>query len=82
MGLSAGNFALAHPALILPNGLRGADAPRPPEIDDGDHDNIGGPGTPVSLTFLAGHYEEAKLVAFAGAYQQATGFDKLHPKLD
>jgi Asp-tRNA(Asn)/Glu-tRNA(Gln) amidotransferase A subunit family amidase len=71
-----------HPALILPNGLRGADAPRPPEIDDGDHDNIGGPGTPVSLTFLAGHYEEAKLVAFAGAYQQATGFDKLHPRLD
>ena len=71
-----------HPALILPNGLRGADAPRPPEIDDGDHDDIGGPGTPVSLTFLAGHYQEAKLVAFAGVYQQATGFDKLHPKLD
>ncbi|HEY1768101.1 MAG TPA: amidase [Terracidiphilus sp.] len=71
-----------HPALILPNGLRGADAPKPPEIDDGDHDDIGGPGTPVSLTFLAGHYQEAKLVAFAGAYQQATGFEKLHPKLD
>ena len=71
-----------HPALILPNGLRGADAPRPPAIDDGDHDDIGGPGTPVSLTFLAGHYQETKLVAFAGAYQQATEFEKLHPKLD
>jgi Asp-tRNA(Asn)/Glu-tRNA(Gln) amidotransferase A subunit family amidase len=71
-----------HPALILPNGLRGADAPRPPKIDDGDNDDIGGPGTPVSLTFLAGHYQEAKLVAFASAYQQATGFHKLHPKLD
>ncbi|HVU48122.1 MAG TPA: amidase, partial [Terracidiphilus sp.] len=71
-----------HPAVILPNGLRGDDAPKPPEIDDGDSDDIGGPGTPVSLTFLAGHYQEAKLVAFAGAYQQATGFEKLHPKLD
>jgi Asp-tRNA(Asn)/Glu-tRNA(Gln) amidotransferase A subunit family amidase len=71
-----------HPALIVPNGLRGADAPGPPEIDDGDHDDIGGPGTPVSLTFLAGHYQDAKLAAFAWAYQQATGFHKLHPKLD
>jgi Asp-tRNA(Asn)/Glu-tRNA(Gln) amidotransferase A subunit family amidase len=71
-----------HPALILPNGLRGDDAPRPPAIDDGNHDDIGGPGTPVSLTFLAGHYQEASLVAFAGAYQQATGFEKAHPKLD
>jgi Asp-tRNA(Asn)/Glu-tRNA(Gln) amidotransferase A subunit family amidase len=71
-----------HPALILPNGLRGDDAPRPPEIDDGNSDDIGGPGTPVSFTFLAGHYHEAKLVAFAAAYQEATGFNKVHPKLD
>jgi Asp-tRNA(Asn)/Glu-tRNA(Gln) amidotransferase A subunit family amidase len=71
-----------HPALIVPNGLRGADAPHPPRIDDGDHDDIGGPGTPVSLTFLAGHYQDAKLAAFGWAYQQATGFHKLHPKLD
>jgi len=70
-----------HPALIVPNGLRGADAPPPPKIDDGDSDDIGGPGTPVSLTFLAGHYQEAKLAAFGSAYQQATGFHKLHPKL-
>jgi Asp-tRNA(Asn)/Glu-tRNA(Gln) amidotransferase A subunit family amidase len=71
-----------HPALILPNGLRGADAPKPPPIDDGNSDDIGGPGTPVSLTFLAGHYQDAKLAAFASAYQEATGFHKLHPKLD
>jgi Asp-tRNA(Asn)/Glu-tRNA(Gln) amidotransferase A subunit family amidase len=71
-----------HPAIILPNGLRGVDAPRPPKIDDGDNDDIGGPGTPVSLTFLAGHYHDAKLAAFALAYQRATGFHKLHPKLD
>ncbi len=71
-----------NPALILPNGLRGADAPPPPAIDDGDHDDIGGPGTPVSLTFLAGLYQDAKLAAFARAYQEETGFNKLHPKLD
>jgi Asp-tRNA(Asn)/Glu-tRNA(Gln) amidotransferase A subunit family amidase len=71
-----------HPALIVPNGLRGADAPKPPKIDDGDNDDIGGPGTPVSLTFLAGHYQDAKLAAFGWAYQRATGFHKLHPKLD
>jgi Asp-tRNA(Asn)/Glu-tRNA(Gln) amidotransferase A subunit family amidase len=71
-----------NPALIVPNGLRGPDAPPPPAIDDGDHDDIGGPGTPVSLTFLAGLYQDAKLAAFAKAYQEATGFEKLHPKLD
>jgi Asp-tRNA(Asn)/Glu-tRNA(Gln) amidotransferase A subunit family amidase len=70
-----------HPACIVPNGLRGADAPPPPAIDTGDDDQIGGPGTPVSLTFLAGHYQDAKLCTFARAYQRATGFQKLHPKL-
>ena len=71
-----------HPALIVPNGLRGEDAPRPPSEDDGENDNIGGPGTPVSITFLAGLYQEAQLLAFGTAYQEATGFHKLHPKLD
>ena len=70
-----------HPAVILPNGIRGDDAPTPPKIDTGDDDSIGGPGTPVSLTFLGGHYQDAKLCAFARAYQDATGFQKLHPKL-
>ncbi len=71
-----------NPAVIVPNGLRGDDAPKPPVIDDGDHDDIGGPGTPVSITFLGGLYQDAKVAAFARAYQQATGFEKLHPKLD
>jgi len=70
-----------HPALIVPNGLRGDDAPKPPKVDNGFEDNIGGPGTPVSITFLAGLYEDAKLAAFGKAYQEATGFEKLHPKL-
>jgi len=70
-----------NPAVIVPNGLRGADAPKPPVIDDGDHDDIGGPGTPVSLTFLGGLYRDAQVAAFARAYQEATGFEKLHPKL-
>jgi Asp-tRNA(Asn)/Glu-tRNA(Gln) amidotransferase A subunit family amidase len=87
VGSSGGQQLLAtnltgHPALIVPNGLRGDDAPRPPKSDDGDNDDIGGPGTPVSITFLAGLYEDAKLAAFAHAYQQATSFNKQHPKLD
>jgi Asp-tRNA(Asn)/Glu-tRNA(Gln) amidotransferase A subunit family amidase len=71
-----------HPAVIVPNGLRGSDAPTPPKTDNGEEDNIGGPGTPVSITFLAGLYQDAKLAAFAHAYQQATNFNKLHPTLD
>ncbi len=70
-----------HPAVIVPNGLRGNDAPMPPTSDNGDDDSIGGPGTPVSLTFLGGLYQDAKLCACARAYQDATGFQKLHPKL-
>jgi Asp-tRNA(Asn)/Glu-tRNA(Gln) amidotransferase A subunit family amidase len=79
--LTATNLT-GHPALIVPNGLRGADAPAPPKIDDGESDDIGGPGTPVSLTFLAAHYQDANLAAFGWAYQQATDFHKLHPRLD
>lgn len=71
-----------HPAIIVPNGLRGHDAPSPYKEDPGDFDNEGGPDTPVSITFLAAHYQDAKLCAFARAYQDATGFHKLHPKLD
>lgn len=70
-----------HPAVILPNGIRGQDAPVPPEVDQGDDDSIGGPGTPVSLTFLGGLYQDAKLCAFARAYQEATSFQRQHPKL-
>ena len=71
-----------HPALILPNGLRGADAPPPASLGDGNDDNVGGPGTPVSLTFLGNLYGEAKLLSLARAYQEATGFHKLYPKLE
>lgn len=70
-----------HPALILPNGLRGADAPPPNSIEDGSDDNVAGPGTPTSLTFLGHLYGEAKLLAFARAYQEATGFHRQHPSL-
>jgi len=81
MQLLATNLT-GNPALIVPNGLRGNDAPRAPKIDTGDEDNIGGPGTPVSITFLAGLYDDARLAAFAQAYQDATEFNKMHPKLD
>ena len=70
-----------HPSVILPNGFRGDDAPKPPTDDPGDFQNSGGPGTPVSLTFLGDLYGEAKLLAFAKAYQDATSFHKIHPKL-
>ena len=36
-------------------------------------------GTPVSLTFLGGLFEEGKLLAVARAYQQATVFHLKHP---
>lgn len=72
-------YFTGHPALILPNGLRGSDASPAPAIDDGNHDNIGGSATPVSLTFLAGHYQDAGLAAFTNTYQEATGFQHLHP---
>ena len=80
--LTATNLT-GHPALIVPIGVRGADAP--PEIlrpEDEPFSGSGGPGTPFSITFLAGHYQDAKLAAFGRAFQEATGFHKLHPKLD
>ena len=36
-------------------------------------------GTPVSLTFLGGLFEEAKVMAVAHAYQKETGFHNVHP---
>jgi Asp-tRNA(Asn)/Glu-tRNA(Gln) amidotransferase A subunit family amidase len=70
-----------HPAVILPNGLRGSDAPKYPSDDPSDFLNVGGPGTPASLTFLGKLYGEAELLAFARAYQDATGFHLQHPRL-
>jgi Asp-tRNA(Asn)/Glu-tRNA(Gln) amidotransferase A subunit family amidase len=68
-----------HPAVILPNGFRGDDAPKP-QVRDGEL-QPGGPGTPLSLTFLGQLYGEAKLLAVAKAYQEATDFHLKHPNL-
>jgi hypothetical protein len=67
--------------VIVPNGIRGDDAPPPPSTDDGSLMNVGGPGTPVSITFLSPLYEEGKACALANAYQQSAGFAGLRPKL-
>ena len=79
-----------HPAVIVPNGLRGPDAPpasaqyggaaSPFSAPAGTGTNLsGGPGTPLSLTFLGALYHDAQTLAFAHAYQQATTFHTLHP---
>ena len=78
--LTATNLC-GQPAVIVPNGFRGADAPPPPTTDLNDYANEGGPGTPVSLTFLAPLYGDAKACALAYAYQEKTGFQLQHPKL-
>jgi Asp-tRNA(Asn)/Glu-tRNA(Gln) amidotransferase A subunit family amidase len=72
-----------NPALIVPNGFRGPDAPPAPKPGKSGviEGNYGGPGTPVSITFLAPLYGEAKLCAFGRAYQEATKFNLRHPKL-
>lgn len=70
-----------HPAVILPNGVRGDSAPLPDNTGDGELQNVGGPGTPVSLTFLGALYSDARLAAFARAYQVETSFHLQHPKL-
>jgi Asp-tRNA(Asn)/Glu-tRNA(Gln) amidotransferase A subunit family amidase len=70
-----------HPAVIVPNGFRGEDAPKPKLRDTGELEP-GGPGTPVSLTFLGQLYGEAKMLAFAKAYQDATDFHLKHPALE
>jgi Asp-tRNA(Asn)/Glu-tRNA(Gln) amidotransferase A subunit family amidase len=69
-----------HPAVILPHGFRGPDAPvgRDPEADIRFG---GGPGTPLSLTFLGNLFGEPKLLAVAKAYQDATGFHLKHPNI-
>ena len=81
MQLLATNLT-GHPASHRSQRIARQRCASPPKIDTGDEDDIGGPGTPVSITFLAGLYDDARLAAFADAYQQATGFNKVHPKLD
>ena len=65
-----------HPAVIVPNGFRPANAPVPEKPT-----RAGGPGTPVSLTFVGNLYGESDLLAVAKAYQDATGFHQKHPRL-
>jgi Asp-tRNA(Asn)/Glu-tRNA(Gln) amidotransferase A subunit family amidase len=55
-----------HPAVIMPSGFR----------DTSETDNT---QVPVSITFLAGLYQEAKLLAVAKAWQDATDFHRKHP---
>lgn len=78
--LTATNLS-GQPAIIVPNGLRGSDAPKPQREEDGALENTGGPGTPVSITFLGPLYSDAHLASFARAYQEHTSFHKLHPPL-
>ena len=78
--LTATNLC-GQPAVIVPNGIRGTDAPPPPSTEDGALNNAGGPGTPVSITFLGQLYGDAKACALAYAYQQKTGFHLRHPQL-
>src|SRR6202000_2283856 len=65
-----------HPAVIVPNGLRGADAPAANAFGNGgapaavtpapNASNMsGGPNTTVSLTFLGGLYKDAETCALA-----------------
>jgi Asp-tRNA(Asn)/Glu-tRNA(Gln) amidotransferase A subunit family amidase len=79
--LTATNLT-GQPAVIVPNGIRGDDAPHPANEEDGALENTGGPGTPVSITFLGPLYSDARVAAFARAYQDATNFHHLHPNLD
>jgi Asp-tRNA(Asn)/Glu-tRNA(Gln) amidotransferase A subunit family amidase len=78
--LTATNLT-GNPAVIVPNGIRGTDAPAPASTEDGSLQNAGGPGTPVSITFLGPLYSDARVAAFARAYQQSTSFHLQHPQL-
>jgi Asp-tRNA(Asn)/Glu-tRNA(Gln) amidotransferase A subunit family amidase len=75
---SAATNLTGHPAVIVPNGLRGASAP----TGGAGPQNNGGPGTPVSITFLGALYSDARVAALARAYQEATGFHRLHPPVE
>ena len=63
--LTATNLT-GHPAVILPSGFR--------DTSDTDKTQV-----PVSLTFLGGLYQEAKLLTVAKAWQDATDFHLRHP---
>jgi Asp-tRNA(Asn)/Glu-tRNA(Gln) amidotransferase A subunit family amidase len=66
-----------NPAIILPHGFRPADTPEPQRPTD-----QGGAGTPLSITFLGDLFGEAKICAFAKAFQDVTDFHLKHPNMD
>lgn len=79
-----------HVAVIVPNGVRGHDAPAALAGSGGElgvpgggsaGNTSGGPNTPVSLTFLGGLFKDAETCAFARVYEQATEFHKVHAPL-
>ena len=63
-----------HPAVIVPNGIRGDGAPKSENEEDGALANAGGPGTPVSLTFLGSVVFRC---AAGGVCQGVSGRDEL-----
>lgn len=65
--LTATNLT-GHPAVILPSGFR--------DTSDTDKTQV-----PVSITFLGGLYQEARVLAVAKAWQDATDFHLKHPVL-
>jgi Asp-tRNA(Asn)/Glu-tRNA(Gln) amidotransferase A subunit family amidase len=57
-----------HPAVILPSGFR--------DTSDTDKTQV-----PVSITFLGGLYQEARVLAVAKAWQDATDWHRRHPSV-
>lgn len=66
--LTATNLT-GNPAVILPSGFR--------DSSETDKRQV-----PVSITFLGGLYQEARLLAVARAWQEATEWHLRHPALD
>jgi Asp-tRNA(Asn)/Glu-tRNA(Gln) amidotransferase A subunit family amidase len=63
-----------HPAVIVPAGFRSPSAPASKNDDEG-----GGPGTPVSVTFIGALFREWEPLAVAHAFQRATDFHLRRP---
>ncbi len=69
-----------HPSCIVPNGLRGDDAPAPPAVDTGDDDQIGGPGTPVSHHLPRRPLSGCETLRFRPRVSTSHGLRKAPPK--
>ncbi len=62
-----------HPCVVLPNGFTKEGQPVPTSRDLA--------GTPTSIAFIGKLFDEARLLAVAKAYQDATEFHLKHPVL-